>query len=312
MALEDIEYDFIVPLNTDSEATAVEQYDSGELVVSAASDSVPIGGTVTVTTFFSDPSLPFLPPQEFTTDYTFVGQNADGLLVQLPGDPPILITRDNSITAGDVIDLADFDTVNNYECFTAGTLFETPRGIVAVEDLVHGDKVRTVAGGWTEVKWVGRKTRSKYFSEDAIICPVEISAGALADNVPAQDLHVSSDHGIIFEDAIVHAGAMVNGTTIRRVAKAELPEMVTYYHVETEGHDAVLANGCPAETFIDNVTRKGFDNYAEYVELYGNRPEPMVAMDLPRALGPRQLPVAIREQITERVPHVMGEMAKAG
>ncbi|MBM2295172.1 hypothetical protein JQW95_25130, partial [Sulfitobacter pseudonitzschiae] len=50
---------------------------------------------------------------------------------------------------------------------------------------------------------------------------------------------------------------------------SEMPSEFTYYHVETEHHDEILANGAASETFIDYVGRKGFDNYLEYLDLYG-------------------------------------------
>ena len=78
---------------------------------------------------------------------------------------------------------------------------------------------------------------------------------------------------------------------------AELGERFTVYHIETENHEIVLAEGVPAETFIDNVTRERFDNYAEFEALYGAAPAPMEELPLPRAKSARQVPRAIRERI---------------
>ena len=74
---------------------------------------------------------------------------------------------------------------------------------------------------------------------------------------------------MILDDMVVNASAMVNGDTIRFVPLSEMPSEFTYYHVETEHHDEILANGAASETFIDYVGRKGFDNYLEYLDLYG-------------------------------------------
>ena len=70
-------------------------------------------------------------------------------------------------------------------------------------------------------------------------------------------------------------------------------ESYTVYHVETEAHEVILANGAPAETFIDNVSRRAFDNYAEFEALYGDVPE-MEELPYPRAMSARQVPGAIR------------------
>jgi len=88
----------------------------------------------------------------------------------------------------------------------------------------------------------------------------------------------------------------VNGRTIAFVPLADLPQQVTYYHIETEAHDVILANGTPAETFVDAVTRSHFDNYQEYLDLYGAEriiPE----MQAPRITARRLVPAAIRARL---------------
>ena len=96
--------------------------------------------------------------------------------------------------------------------------------------------------------------------------PVRIRAGALGNGLPHSDLTVTADHGMVIDGLIINASALINGTTIDWVPMDELPDRVTYYHVETEDHDVILANGAPAETFVDAVTRSHFDNHQEYLE----------------------------------------------
>ena len=58
----------------------------------------------------------------------------------------------------------------------------------------------------------------------------------------------------------------------------------------------ILANGAPSETDLDIPGRKCFDNYAEYLALYGAEriiPE----MDRPRIASRRLLPDAIRARL---------------
>jgi hypothetical protein len=88
----------------------------------------------------------------------------------------------------------------------------------------------------------------------------------------------------------------VNGTTITRVPLSEMGETYTVYHIETEEHEIILANGAPAETFIDNVSRRTFDNYAEFETLYGDVPE-MEELPYPRAMSARQVPAVIRRKL---------------
>lgn len=79
-------------------------------------------------------------------------------------------------------------------------------------------------------------------------------------------------------------------------ASEELGDSYTVYHIETDEHEIIRANGAPAGTFIDTVGRRAFDNWSEFDALYGDAPE-IVALPLPRAMSPRQLPVATRARL---------------
>ena len=78
---------------------------------------------------------------------------------------------------------------------------------------------------------------------------------------------------------------------------AEMGETYTVYHIETEEHEIILANGAPAETFIDNVSRRVFDNYAEFEALCGDVPE-MEELPYPRAMSARQVPSKVKSRLS--------------
>jgi hypothetical protein len=101
---------------------------------------------------------------------------------------------------------------------------------------------------------------------------------------------------MLVDGVICHAGALVNGTTITRVPLEEMGETYTVYHIETEEHEIILANGAPSETFIDNVSRRVFDNFAEFEALYGDVPE-MNELPYPRAMSARQVPAHVAARI---------------
>jgi len=180
-------------------------------------------------------------------------------------------------------------------CFAAGSLIATPAGEVAVERLRIGDTVQTAEGRAVPVKWIGRQSVMTRFGPAERLMPVRFAAGALGAGLPHTDLTVTADHGMLVDGVICHAGALVNGTTITRVPLAEMGETYTVYHVETENHEIILANGAPAETFIDNVSRRVFDNFAEFDALYGDVPE-MAELPYPRAMSARQVPGWLRDR----------------
>jgi hypothetical protein len=114
--------------------------------------------------------------------------------------------------------------------------------------------------------------------------------------VPARDLLLSPDHAILVGKVLIQAGALVNGVSIVREAK--IPKIFTYYHVELDDHSLILAENTPSETFIDNVDRIAFDNWAEHEAAYPNG-KPLVEMPYPRAKAHRQVPSAIRARLAE-------------
>lgn len=185
----------------------------------------------------------------------------------------------------------------SFFCFLAGTLIATPTGQVAVEVLAIGDLVLTSDGRVVPVKWIGRQTHMPAFGMLETRRPVIITAGALGENLPVRDLRLTADHAIVLDGLLVQAGALINGTTIRRMTPAELGERFVVYHIETEHHETVVAEGTAAETFVDNVSRRRFHNYAEYEALYGIPREFIVELDMPRVKSARQLPAAIRSRI---------------
>lgn len=189
-------------------------------------------------------------------------------------------------------------------CFAAGTLVATPTGEQRVETLKIGDQVLSMEGRALTVRWIGRQTVSKVFTPADRFSPVKIRAGALGEAIPHRDLVVTPDHGILVGGTMVNAGILVNGTSIVRVPKDDLPSLVTYYHVELENHELVVANGVPAETFIDATTRGGFDNYGEFVALFGEPAADMMMLPYPRALSHRQLSKAVRDLLAVRAAQI--------
>ncbi len=181
-------------------------------------------------------------------------------------------------------------------CFLTGTLIATPTGDRPVETLAVGDPVTTADGRSVPVRWVGRRTVVSAFGPGPEQAPVEIAADAFGPGLPARPLRLTADHALLLDGVLVQAGALV-GTAARRLAASELGERYTVYHVETEAHDLILAEGVAAETFLDTVTRRRFDNVAEYEALYGDARPNLPEMARPRVKSARQLPGGLRRRL---------------
>jgi len=184
-------------------------------------------------------------------------------------------------------------------CFLKGTRILTANGEVAVENLQIGDQVvlDAITGRTEPVKFVFIDTFQHPFVVKYETYPICIKANAIADNIPCLDLYVSPDHALLVNGIFTNAFTLINGLSIYQVHS--MPDKFEYYHIEMANHELVLAENVLAETFIDNVSRETFDNYAAYVALYPEEPC-MQELDLPRAKAARQLPRAYKQALLER------------
>ena len=190
-------------------------------------------------------------------------------------------------------------------CFLGGTLVATPEGEVPVESLAIGDLISTAEGGVRKVLWVGKQAVSSVFGPTSNF-PVEISIDALGENLPRRPLRVSPGHSLLVDGAFPIASALINGSTVRQLTREELPETFTYYHIEVEDHALILAEGVPAETFLDAWSRRTFDNWPEYVALYGEEERAVPPSDLHfrRVLNFEALPESLKDRLGEPLPEV--------
>jgi hypothetical protein len=230
-----------------------------------------------------DESLPFA---SFTS-YTISGQNVSGQqtivlntatggrlsisvfgsnlapgVYSSTGTGPLLLTNDG--TGGT-------DIVKNVVCFARGTRVATPQGETAVEDLRPGNLVSACFGPAAErtaqpVKWLGfRRIKLMEHPRPETVMPVRIRKGAFAENVPHRDLLVSPDHAIFVDGMLISARQLVNHATIRY----ETPwRSVDYFHIELDHHAILLAEGLPAESYLDTGNRGFFDNSGEPLILH--------------------------------------------
>ncbi len=150
-----------------------------------------------------------------------------------------------------------------YACFLKGTHIATPDGETKVEDLELGDQVLTASGGIAKVKWLGYRTlyKNRIPEKDAKRAfPILFKKGCIEDNVPHRDLIMSPGHHISFGGKLVSAMHLVNGKSI--VQLFDMPSF-QYFHVELQQFDILLAEGVPAESYVDTGNRNMFQNAYE-------------------------------------------------
>jgi hypothetical protein len=165
-------------------------------------------------------------------------------------------------------------------CYAKGTQILTQNGYVKIEDLKASDLVVTTGTitnnhatqakqSLQPIKWKGHFTVTELTD---ISRPVCIKAHTFGRNMPFEDLFVSPGHRIAAprnkrnmlsvvtkKHAIVPAAALINGTSIIQDMTCK---EVTYYHIELDKHSMVIANGVPAESYLDVKNRNTFTHVA--------------------------------------------------
>ncbi|KVE40047.1 Hint domain-containing protein [Burkholderia sp. TSV86] len=143
-------------------------------------------------------------------------------------------------------------------CFGPGTKIRTTRGDIAVEDLKVGDIAITSSGRERPIVWIGKRTvtrtHTSNFDESR---PVRVMAGALGENLPTEDLVLSPGHSLclsVLDELFVPVRFLANGSTIAYIDVDE----VTYWHVELDEHDVLIANGVYSESYKDCGNRGWF------------------------------------------------------
>jgi YD repeat-containing protein len=150
--------------------------------------------------------------------------------------------------------------ISSNPCYCAGTRILTKDGEVLVENLAVGQLLVTASGDAKPIRWIGhRRIDLSRHPEPDMVRPVRIAAGAFAEGVPARDLLVSPDHAMLVDGALIPARLLVNH---RSITLEHDVAAVTYYHVELDRHDIIIAEGAQAETYLDTDNRALFENGA--------------------------------------------------
>lgn len=168
-----------------------------------------------------------------------------------------------SDTSGDLV----------YEvCFLADTLIAGPNGNIAVQDLALGDTVTSYRDGQaysSTVSWAGKAhcvVRPEKADDEAGY-PVRILENAIALGVPFQDMLVTSEHCLFLDGKFIPARMLVNG---RSIYYDKSFTSYDYFHIETEDHSVIMANGALTESYLDTGNRRAFEQKSN-VFMFGQK-----------------------------------------
>ena len=146
-----------------------------------------------------------------------------------------------------------------FSAFARGTMFATDRGLVAVEDLWPGAKVRLRDGGAARLLWRGSTmiVPQGQGQDPAMTRLTRISTDTLGLGRPFQDLMLGPKARVVNrhpgvrlltgrDAALLPAVDLVDGVAVAEVSP---PSPVEVFHLAFDRHERLLANGVEVESY---------------------------------------------------------------
>mgnify|MGYP003365672366 CR=1 FL=1 len=200
--------------------------------------------------------------------------NSDGTYKILDGygDTTPLV---KSVTLASGVKTSDFSwdsKTSSIVCFLGGSLINTPSGLKAVEDLSIGDELVAYVTGREiirRVTWAGQAhcTVRPHLPLDQAGYPVRILKDAIAEGMPFKDLLITAEHCLFFDGKFIPARMLVNG---RSIFFDKSITSYNYYHIETEAHSVIMADGMLTESYLDTGNRRSFSQKGNVISIGSN------------------------------------------
>jgi len=211
-------------------------------------------GTTTSITFDTGLTI------EINGDYT----SEDNSLYQQTSDGNLYISATSQNSLGNTASLV---------CFLPGSLISTPHGTKAVEEVSVGDEIIAYVDGVAtprRVTWTGQAHCNvrAHLPDDEAGYPVRILKDAISDGVPFKDMLITAEHCLFFDGKFVPARMLVNG---RSIYFDKSLTSYDYYHIETEVHSVIIADGMLTESYLDAGNRSTFSHKGNVVSIGSSR-----------------------------------------
>jgi hypothetical protein len=178
--------------------------------------------------------------------------------LSLTGTAPLDLLLPGSFTVGQFEKAPSSDgTAITLACFVDGTRILTEAGEVEVERLEPGVRVVSVLHRkLLPIAWIGHRRLRE-------ASPVRVVVNAFGPGEPHRDLWLSPDHALLVDQVLIPVRYLVNGVTIVQEHRDE----AFYYHIELSTHGVLLAEGLPAESYLDTGNRAAFANGGAAVQM---------------------------------------------
>lgn len=198
------------------------------------------------------------PPSSYSPDAAALGTEPIQA-ISLTGitQPPTSGSNPGDSTLGLFFNREVISPIETVPCFAEGTMILTDMGEVAVENLQVGDMIVTRDRGSQPLRWINsRHCDAADLQTEPRLRPIRVAAGAIADQIPAQDLLLSPQHRVLIRSNI--AQRMFGADEVLVAAKQLLIldgvdiddaiDGVTYFHFICDQHEVVFSNGAETET----------------------------------------------------------------
>lgn len=138
--------------------------------------------------------------------------------------------------------------------FARGTLLRGPRGPVAVEDLIPGDRIEVRGGDTAQIEWIGSRSYPRQVDRPLFY---RVAARAFGASGPDVDILLGTSAHILIDTpkcrdlvggnlAFAPISAFEDGQTVAAIVP---PGEVTVYGIACRGQEAMLTAGLPVESY---------------------------------------------------------------